>query len=118
MSNSEMENKDENTFHCKKETIELTKPTNNENEQIKESTNDINSNKSDEYSSMTYLFSFMLFITTSAAIILVYILDSSMADWKLLRPDYDFPSIFDFKICFLFAPILIVNILSVFLRKN
>ena len=75
-----------------------------------------------------YIFSLMVFLSTTGTGLMIHKLNEFVDPLKLLRPEYEFPSIYDFKITLIVLPffcvrinlIKIINIdkIKIFLKKT
>lgn len=62
-----------------------------------------------ELMTTNFLFSIMIILTTIGTFLIILKLDEFLKPLKELNPEYEFPSIYDFKITLLACPIVIVR---------
>ena len=63
-----------------------------------------------EFMTTNVLFSVMIFFTAIGTCLMIYKLDDFLIPLKRFNPEYNFPSIYDFKITLCFLPVNIVSL--------
>lgn len=90
--------------------FKIIKPVPVENKDLNQTNKKENENSLDKVELMTtnFLFSVMIFLTAIGTCLIIYILNDFLKPLKEFNPEYDFPSIQDFKITLFCMPIVIV----------
>ena len=91
--------------------FKLVNPEPEENNNLNQTNKKEDQNRSDKVELMTtnFLFSVMIFFTSIGTCLIIYKLNEYLKPLKEFNPEYDFPSIQDFKITLFCMPIVIVS---------
>lgn len=91
--------------------FKMAKPEPVENKDLNGTNKKENENSLDKVELMTtnVLFSVMIFLTAIGTCLIIYKLDDFLKPLKEFNPEYNFPSILDFKITLFCMPIVIVS---------
>lgn len=93
-----------------------------QNKKEKDSKDSKDSNETsnlERYELMTtnFLFSIMIILTTIGTFLIIMKLDEFLLPLKEINPNYEFPSIYDFKITLITIPLVIVRILKYKIKR-
>lgn len=98
-----------NSVNGKAEEQRLNQAENNVKNKSYEKPKSRSEKEEDEYRHLNYLFALLLILLFIGVIFIIYKIEDFLKPLREFRPDYDFPSVSDFKYTIFFTPIVMVK---------